>query len=138
MIWYIFAFLYFILVDVLIFTQKWTMLVVALIAGGVFLLIALVLRGLFPEKKASAPETSPGSATPGQAMPGQAMPGPSAQGYAPASATQQVPAQGQGAQTIGPDTRFGQAPQKDSTLPAVFFYIELLIALGLLVAILLK
>jgi len=142
MVWYIFAFLFFILVDVLIFTQRWTWLMIALVSGGVFFLIALVLRGLFPDRKdaplpAAAPQAYPGQppAQPiGQVY--QGIPPQQPQGYAQPAVQQ--PAQGAQPAVIEGNTRFGANQKQDSVAPAVFFYFELIVVAALVVFLLLK
>jgi len=123
MIWYVFAFLYFIFVDVLIFTQRWTMLVIALVSGAIFGLIALLLRGIFSDKKgeAAGPSAQPAFTQP------QSQPLQNQQVYQP------------GPTVIDRTTQFApQQKQDEVNIPAVFFYTELFIVIALGVIVCLK
>lgn len=55
-IWYVLAFLYFIVVDALIFLKRWDWLVIALIAGAVFVLILLVSKAVVGQQSSPVPE----------------------------------------------------------------------------------
>jgi hypothetical protein len=63
-LWYILAFLYFIVVDALIFMQKWDWLVIALIAGVVFVLILLVTKAVVGQPSEPAPDQTPPQSQP--------------------------------------------------------------------------